>query len=56
MCHYAGFAALPGLLGGILTAILSTIFAQPYSEIGLQDYEPMRVHGHLNPAIAVLGV
>ncbi len=56
MRHYAGFAALPGLAGGILTAILSTIFAQPYSEMGLQDYEPMHVHGHLNPFIAILGV
>ncbi len=56
MRHYAGFAALPGLTGGILTAVLSAILAQPYSELGLQDYEPMRVHGHLNPLIAVLGI
>lgn len=56
MLHYAGFAAIPGLVGGVLTAILSTIFAQPYSEMGLQDYEPMHVHGQLNPLIAILGV
>lgn len=56
MRHYAGFAALPGLIGGIATAILSMIFAQPYSQMGLQDYEPMRVQGHLSPAIAVLGI
>ncbi len=56
MGHYTGFAALPGIVGGILTAIFSAIFSQPYSEIGLQDYEPMRVQGHLNPLIAVLGV
>lgn len=56
MRHYAGFAALPGLFGGILTAVLSAVCAQPYSEMGLQDYEPMRVQGHLNPLIAVLGI
>lgn len=56
MRHYVGFTALPGLIGGILTAVLSTIFAQPYSEMGLQDYEPMHVHGQLNPLIAILGI
>lgn len=56
MRHYAGFAALPGLIGGILTTVLAAIFAQPYSEMGLQDYEPMRIHGQLNPLIAILGI
>lgn len=56
MVHYAGFAALPGLVGGILTAVISLIAAQPLSEMGLQDYEPMRVTGRLNPLDAVLGV
>lgn len=56
MRHYAGFAAIPGLLGGIVTTILSAIFAQPYSELGLQDYEPMRIIGRLNPIDAVLGI
>lgn len=56
MRHYAGFAVLPGLIGGILTALISIIAAQPMAEMGLADYEPMRVVGHLNPFIAVLGI
>ncbi len=56
MLHYAGFAAVPGLVGGILTAVISMAAAQPMSEMGLQDYEPMRVTGHLNPLNASLGV
>ncbi len=56
MWHYAGFAAIPGLAGGILTVVLAAIFAQPLSEAGLQDYEPMRVVGRLRPLDAVLGI
>ena len=56
MLHYAGYAAIPGIVGGVLTAVVSALAAQPYSEAGLTDYEPMRVVGHLNPGIAVLGV
>ena len=56
MLHYAGFAAIPGLVGGVLTAVISVAAAQPMSELGLQDYEPMRVTGHLDPLDAVLGV
>lgn len=56
MLHYAGFAAIPGLFGGVLTAVISLIAAQPLSEMGLQDYEPIRVTGHLNPFDALLGI
>ncbi len=56
MRHYAGFAILPGLVGGVLTAVLSAVFAQPLSEMGLQDYEPMRIVGRLNPLDAALGI
>lgn len=56
MWHYAGFAVIPGLVGGILTSVISAIAAQPFSEMGLQDYEPMRVEGHLNILDAVLGL
>lgn len=56
MWHYAGFAAIPGILGGVLTAVFSLIFAQPMSEMGLADYEPMRVVGRLSPLDAALGI
>lgn len=56
MFHYAGFAVIPGLAGGVLTSVISLIAAQPLSEMGLQDYEPMRVTGYLKPLDAVLGV
>ncbi len=56
MLHYAGFAAIPGLVGGVLTAVISMVAAQPMSEMGLQDYEPMHITGRLNPLDAVLGI
>lgn len=56
MLHYAGFAAIPGIMGGVLTAVVSALAAQGYSEAGLNDYEPMRIVGHLDPLIAILGV
>lgn len=56
MRHYAGFAILPGLIGGILTAVIAAIAAQSFSELGLADYEPMRVVGHLSVLNAVLGI
>ena len=56
MLHYAGFAMIPGLFGGILSVLLTTIFAQPFGELGLADYEPMRIECHLNPVAAVLGI
>lgn len=56
MRHYAGFAAIPGILGGILTYIACTIFAQPYGEMSLEDYEPMRVTFKLSPLIGILGI
>lgn len=56
MRHYAGFAALPGILGGVLTAVIAAIAAQPYGELGLQDYEPMRIVCRMNPIAVVLGI
>ncbi|MBQ8781985.1 MAG: FtsX-like permease family protein [Oscillospiraceae bacterium] len=56
MLHYAGFAMIPGLLGGIFAAVLSMIFAQPFGEIGLMDYEPMRIKCSLDPIAAILGI
>ena len=56
MLHYAGFAAIPGIVGGVLTVVFAALAAQPYSELGLQDYEPMRITGHLNLVNAALGI
>lgn len=56
MLHYAGFAMIPGLLGGILAVLLSTIFAQPFGELCLADYEPMRIECHVNPLSAILAI
>ena len=56
MFHYAGFAMIPGVLGGTFAAIFAMIFAQPFGELGLQDYEPMRIDCHLEPMAAILGI
>lgn len=56
MLHYSGFAMIPGLLGGIFAVLLTTIFAQPFGEICLADYEPMRIQCRVNPLAAVLGI
>jgi len=56
MLHYAGFAMIPGLFGGILSVVLTILFAQPFGELCLVDYEPMRIQCHSNPVAAVLGV
>lgn len=56
MLHYAGFAMIPGILGGTFAVIFAMLFAQPFGELGLQDYEPMRIECHLNPIAAILGI
>lgn len=56
LLHYTGFAVIPGAVGGLLTAVISALAAQPLSEMGLQDYEPMRVTGRLSLPGAALGV
>lgn len=56
MFHYAGFAMIPGVFGGIFAVLFTVIFAQPFGELCLADYEPMRIECHLNPAAAVLGI
>lgn len=56
MLHYAGFAMIPGLLGGILATLFSTVFAQKIGEVGLADYEPMRISCHINPYAAMLSI
>lgn len=56
MAHYAGFAMIPGVLGGVSAVVLTAIGAQPFGEMCLADYEPMRIECHLNPVAAVLGI
>lgn len=56
MLHYAGFAMLPGVFGGAFAAFLTVFLAQPFGELGLMDYEPMRIECHLEPLAAVLGI
>jgi len=56
MLHYAGFAMIPGLFGGIFASLLTMIFAQPFGELCLADYEPMRIECHLNPLATAFGI
>jgi len=56
MLHYAGFAMIPGILGGIFSTVLSVLFAQPFGELCLADYEPMRIECHMEVLPAVLGI
>lgn len=54
--HYAGFAAIPGIIGGVLTSVITVAVVQPYGELGLTDYEPMRISCSLSWYVAVLGI
>lgn len=54
--HYAGFAAIPGIIGGVLTSVITAAVVQPYGELGLTDYEPMRITCSLSWYAAVLGI
>ena len=54
--HYAGFAAIPGIIGGVLTYVITAAVVQPYGELGLTDYEPMRISCSLSWYVAVLGI
>ncbi len=56
MRHYSLMAVIPGVLGGILTAVFSLILAKPFGMLGLADYEPMHVEFHLPVWVAVSGV
>lgn len=54
--YYAGFAAIPGLLGGVLTTIIVALCAQPYGELGLMDYEPLQAEFTLHAPQMLLGI
>ncbi len=53
--HYAVFAALPGLFGGLLSFALGELFAQPYGELTLADYEPLHIAFSLPVPLGLLG-
>ena len=54
--HYAGFASIPGIIGGVLTSVVTAAVAQSYGELGLTDYEPMRISCSLSWYAVVLGI
>ncbi|MBQ6661270.1 MAG: ABC transporter permease [Lachnospiraceae bacterium] len=56
MRHYSLFAVIPGALGGLLTAVLSLLLAEPFGKIGLADYEPMKPDFRLPLWVAVAGI
>ena len=56
MRHYSLFAAIPGVLGGLLTSVAALILAKPFGSLGLADYEPMTPQFTLPPWVAVAGV
>ncbi len=56
MLHYAGFAAIPGILGGIFSYLLVSVMAQPYGELCLADYEPMRATFSLPVSVGMIGI
>ncbi len=45
--HYMGFAAIPGVLGGVLSVLCAAIFVQPFALVCMQDFEPMDLVGRL---------
>lgn len=56
MLHYAGFAVIPGVLGGIISVVLTAIFCQPFGELCLADYEPLRIDCRLEVLPVILGI
>ena len=56
MWHYSLLAIIPGILGGLVTAIVTLIFAQPYGEYCLADYEPMEATFTLPVPVAIAGI
>ena len=56
MRHYSLFAAIPGIIGGLLTSVTALILAKPFGSLGLADYEPMTPEFTLPVWVAVAGV
>ena len=54
--HYAGFAALPGILGGVLTTVGVNFCVDPYGALGLMDYEPFNIDFHFKIPQMLMGI
>lgn len=54
--HYAGFSAIPGIAGGILTTIVIFLTADSYGALGLMDYEPLKIDFRLELPQMILGI
>lgn len=54
--HYAGFSAIPGIVGGIVTTIAVYLSADWYGSIGLMDYEPLTIDFKLGFGQMALGL
>ena len=54
--HYVGFAAVPGVIGGVLTTIVIAFCAEPYGAMGLMDYEPLQAEFTLEPVQMLMGI
>jgi hypothetical protein len=55
MRHYSLYAAIPGVIGGLLTSVAALILKKPFGSLGLADYEPMRPDFTLPIWVAVAG-
>ncbi len=54
--HYALFAAIPAIVGGVLAFLFAIIFAQPYGALCLADYEPLHIAFSLPIYVGLLGI
>ena len=54
--HYVIMGMIPGLLGGVLTVAVTSVFSQPYGEMGLADYEPLHIEFSLSPLSAAAAI
>lgn len=54
--HYALMAMWPGIAGGVLATLITYVFQQPYGEICLADYEPLRATFRITPLAVILGI
>lgn len=54
--HYAGFSAIPGIAGGIITTVVIALVADAYGAMGLMDYEPLDIDFKLEVPQMLMGI